>query len=82
MAVITKYEQFLENVRTIFFHVVYYASKVLNENQINYSTKEKELLVVIFALEKFHSYLVGSKVIVFIDHATLEYLLTKGDAKP
>ncbi|CAL8163777.1 unnamed protein product [Prunus armeniaca] len=33
-------------------------------------------------LEKFRSYLVGSKVIVYSDHATLRFLLTKKDAKP
>jgi len=38
--------------------------------------------VVIFTLEKFRSYLIGSKVIVFTDHAALKYLLTKGDSKP
>jgi len=65
-----------------FFHAIYYANKVLNENQVNYSTTEKELLAVIFALEKFRSYLIGSKVIVFTDHAALKYLLTKGDSKP
>ena len=40
------------------------------------------MLAVIFALEKFRSYLIGSKVIVFTDHAALKYLLTKGDSKP
>jgi len=65
-----------------FFHAIYYARKVLNQKQVNYSTTEKELLAVIFALEKFRFYLIGSKVIVFIDHATLKYLLTKGDSKP
>jgi hypothetical protein len=49
---------------------------------LNYSTTEKELLAVIFALEKFRSYLIGSKVIIFIDHATLRYLFAKKDAKP
>ncbi|CAJ2642327.1 unnamed protein product [Trifolium pratense] len=65
-----------------FFHAIYYASKVLNENQVNYSTTEKELLAVIFALEKFRSYLIGSKVIIFTDHAALKFLLIKGDSKP
>jgi hypothetical protein len=37
---------------------------------------------VVFAIKKFRSYLVGAKVIVYIDHATLKYLLTKKDAKP
>jgi hypothetical protein len=40
------------------------------------------LLAVIFALEKFRSYLIYSKVIVFIDHAALRYLFAKKDAKP
>jgi len=54
----------------------------LNDAQLNYTTTEKELLVVVFALDKFRSYLVGSLVIVFTDHAALKYLLTKQDAKP
>ena len=39
-------------------------------------------MAVVFAIDKFRSYLVGAKAIVFIDHAALEYLLTKKDAKP
>jgi hypothetical protein len=50
--------------------------------QLNYATTEKELLVVVFAIDKFRSYLVGAKVIVYFDHAVLKYLLTKKDAKP
>ncbi|MCH80681.1 hypothetical protein A2U01_0001453 [Trifolium medium] len=64
------------------FHVIYYSSKVLNENQVNYTTTEKELLAVVYALEKFRPYLIGSKVIVFTDHSALKYLLKKGDSKP
>ena len=40
-------------------YVIYYASKTLNEAQRNYTTTEKELLVVVFALDKFRAYLVG-----------------------
>ena len=43
---------------------------------------KKELLAVVFAIDKFRSYLVGAKVIVYTDHAALKYLLTKKDAKP
>ena len=64
-----------------FPHVIHYASKTLNDSQINYSTTEKELLVVVFALEKFSSYLIGSIVLIYTDHAALKYLLTKKDAK-
>ncbi|CAN6721052.1 unnamed protein product [Malus baccata var. baccata] len=63
-------------------HVIYYASWTLNDAQLNYSTTEKELLAVVFALDKFRSYLIGTKVIVFTDHAALKYLLTKKEAKP
>ncbi|CAN6566299.1 unnamed protein product [Malus baccata var. baccata] len=63
-------------------HVIYYASRTLNDAQLNYSTTEKELLAVVFPLDKFRSYLIGTKVIVFTDHAALKYLLTKKEAKP
>ncbi|RVW74619.1 Retrovirus-related Pol polyprotein from transposon opus [Vitis vinifera] len=62
-------------------YVIYYASKTLNEAQRNYTTTEKELLAVVFALDKFRAYLVGSFIIVFTDHSVLKYLLTKQDAK-
>ncbi|CAN6579260.1 unnamed protein product [Malus baccata var. baccata] len=63
-------------------HVIYYASRTLNDAQLNYSTTEKELLAVVFALDKFQSYLIGTKVIIYTDHAVLKYLLTKKEAKP
>ena len=62
-------------------YVVYHESKNLNEAWRNYTTTEKELLIVVYALDKFHAYLVGSDIIIFTDHSALKYLLTKKNAK-
>ena len=60
---------------------MYYASRTLNSAQMNYSTTEKELLAVVFALDKFRAYLISSPITIFTDHAALKYLLSKKDAK-
>ncbi|KAL0374002.1 UNVERIFIED_CONTAM: Retrovirus-related Pol polyprotein from transposon opus, partial [Sesamum radiatum] len=57
-------------------------SRMLDSAQSNYTTTKKELLAIVFALEKFRPYLLGTKVIVYSDHAALKYLLSKKDAKP
>ena len=59
-----------------------YASKTLADAQLNYTTTEKELLAVVFALEKFRPYILGNKIIVYTDHAALKYLLSKKEAEP
>jgi hypothetical protein len=64
------------------YHAIAYASKTLTGPQLNYATTEKELLAVVYAIDKFRSYLVGAKVIVYTNHASLKYLLNKKDAKP
>jgi len=48
---------------------------------MNYTTTEKKLLAVVFACEKFRSYLVGLPVLIFSDHTKLKYLLSKKDSK-
>ncbi|KAG7599394.1 Ribonuclease H-like superfamily [Arabidopsis suecica] len=63
-------------------HVIYYASRTLDDAQGRYATIEKELLAVVFAFEKFRSYVVGSKVIVYTDHAALRHIYAKKDTKP
>ena len=60
---------------------IWYASKTLAETQMNYMTIEKELLAVVYALEKFRSYILGSKIIIYTDHVVLKYLITKKEAK-
>jgi hypothetical protein len=63
-------------------HAIYYASKTLIDAPINYTITKKELLAVVFALDKFRSYLLGSKVIIYSDHAALRHLLAKNETKP
>jgi hypothetical protein len=43
-------------------YAISYASKTLTGPQLNYAMTEKELLVVVFTINKFRSYLVGTKV--------------------
>ena len=62
--------------------VIYYANKTLDSAQANCTTTEKEFLAVVFSLEKLRSYIVGSPVTIFTDHAALKYLLSKQDTKP
>ncbi|GJX27730.1 reverse transcriptase domain-containing protein, partial [Tanacetum coccineum] len=56
------------------FQPIHYASKTMNEAQTHYTTTEKELLAVVYAFEKFRSYLVMSKSIVYTDHSAIKYL--------
>ncbi|CAA7054482.1 unnamed protein product [Microthlaspi erraticum] len=63
-------------------NVIYYASRTMDDAQCKYATTEKDLLIVVFAFEKFRSYLVGSKVVVRTDHAALRNIFAKKDTKP
>jgi hypothetical protein len=63
-------------------NVIHYTSKTLDVAQKNYATTEKEFLALIFACDKFRSYIVYSKVTIHTDHAAIRYLMTKKDAKP
>nr|GEV27831.1 reverse transcriptase domain-containing protein [Tanacetum cinerariifolium] len=72
----------LGQCKTKHFQPIHYASKTMTEAQIHYTTTEKEMLVVVYAFEKFRPYLILSKSIVYTDHSALKYLLNKQDAKP
>nr|GEU46631.1 reverse transcriptase domain-containing protein [Tanacetum cinerariifolium] len=63
------------------FRPIHYASKTLTEAESNYITTEKEMLAVVYAFEKFQSYLIMNKCIVHTDHSALNYLFAKKDAK-
>jgi len=62
-------------------HVIYYSSSTINNAKLNYIIIEKEFLAVVFALEKFHPNLLGSKTTIFTDYSALRYLMATKDAK-
>nr|GEV35655.1 hypothetical protein [Tanacetum cinerariifolium] len=63
------------------FRPIHYASKTMIEAKSHYTTMEKEMLAVVYAFEKFWSYLILNKSIVYTDHSTLKYLFAKKDSK-
>nr|GEZ43013.1 retrovirus-related Pol polyprotein from transposon 17.6 [Tanacetum cinerariifolium] len=63
------------------FRPIHYPSKTMTQAETNYTTTEKEMLAVVYAIEKFRSYLIMNKSIVYTDHSALKYLFAKNDAK-
>nr|GEZ18915.1 reverse transcriptase domain-containing protein [Tanacetum cinerariifolium] len=63
------------------FRPIHYASKTMTQAETNYTTTEKEMLAVVYAFEKFRSYLIMNKSIVYTDQSALKYLFAKKDAK-
>nr|GFB50749.1 reverse transcriptase domain-containing protein [Tanacetum cinerariifolium] len=53
----------------------------MTEAVSNYTTMEKEMLAVVYAFEKFRSYLIINKSIVYTDHSALKYLFAKKYSK-
>ncbi|GJZ96405.1 reverse transcriptase domain-containing protein [Tanacetum coccineum] len=53
----------------------------MTEAESRYTTTEKEMLAVVYAFEKFRSYLILNKSIVYTDHSALKYLFAKKDSK-
>nr|GEW16148.1 transposon Ty3-I Gag-Pol polyprotein [Tanacetum cinerariifolium] len=63
------------------FRPIHYASKTMTEDESNYTTTEREMLAVVYAFEKFQSYLITNKSIVYTDHSALKYLFEKKYSK-
>lgn len=64
------------------FHLIHCASKALNGAQKNYTFTEKELLIMVYAFIKVRPYLLGTKVVVHINHLVLRYFMEKKNDKP
>nr|GFA70778.1 reverse transcriptase domain-containing protein [Tanacetum cinerariifolium] len=63
------------------FRPIHYTSKTMTEAESKYTTTEKVMLAVVYAFEKFRSYLILNKSIVYTDHSALKYLFQKKDSK-
>ena len=58
-------------------HPVAYASRSLTPTEVQYAQIEKELLAIVFGMEKFETYLYGRKVLVESDHKPFEAIFKK-----
>nr|GEX44413.1 reverse transcriptase domain-containing protein [Tanacetum cinerariifolium] len=53
----------------------------MTEAESKYTMTEKEMLAVMYAFEKFRSYSILNKSIVYTDHSALKYMFAKKDSK-
>ena len=58
-------------------HPISFASRKLSTVEKNYTTTEREGLAMVYALQKFRHYLLGSHFKMFTDHSDLNYLVNK-----
>lgn len=58
-------------------HPVAYASRSLTPTEVQYAQIEKEVLAIVFGMEKFETYLYGRKELVESDHKPLEAIFKK-----
>jgi hypothetical protein len=58
-------------------HPIYFVRRKLLQAKNNYITTEREGLAMIYSLQKFRHYLLGSHFKFFIDHSPLKYLVKK-----
>jgi hypothetical protein len=55
-----------------------YASKTLSQTERNYACIEREMLAIVFAVQRFHTYLYGRPFRCFTDHKSLVMIMHKG----
>lgn len=77
MLIIMLWERFLDSEETRYS--MSYSMQA--RDWLNYVTTEKEFLVIVYAFDKFRSYLTRTNVIFYIIHSSIKYLISKKDAK-
>jgi hypothetical protein len=63
-------------------YAIYFVSKNLSPAEVNYTVTEKELLVVVHAINKFRHYITGYQAFVHTDHSTIKFLMNKPVTNP
>jgi hypothetical protein len=58
-------------------HLIEFASRKLLDSKQNYNTTEREVLAMVYSLQKFGHYLLGKKFKMFTNHSSLKYLVNK-----
>ncbi len=66
-----------QNLDNTIEKIIYYASRLMNSAEKNYTTIEKEALAVIYAVNKFKHHLLGNNFVFYVDHQTSFYLVNK-----
>ena len=58
-------------------YAVYYISKKLAPAELNYTITEKDLLAIVYSINKFWHYITGYPTFVHTDHSAIKYLMNK-----
>ena len=58
-------------------HPIAYTSRALTETESRYAQIEKEMLAIVFSVEKFNDYTFGRRTIVYTDHKPLQSIVKK-----
>lgn len=61
--------------------MIYYINKNLTQAELNYTVTEKEFLVVVYSISKFHHSIIGYSVFLYNDHSVIRYLANKNITK-
>ena len=59
-----------------------FASRTLSTAELNYSHLDKEALVIIFGVKKFHQYIYGRRFVIKTDHKPLTHIFSESQAVP
>ena len=62
--------------------VISFHSRALSKSERAYSATKRELLVVVFSLDKCRFYVWGRRFTLYTDHRSLIFLFTQRDASP